>query len=71
MPPLRPLRQGTEEQRLASAHIGARHKSLLLQFRSHAAPGRNFSESRLVPRATTTKTGKAGFSGSTQGTCSP
>ena len=51
MPPLRPLRQGTEEQRLATPHIGARHKSLLLQFKSHAAQGRKFSGSRLDARA--------------------
>ena len=47
----RPLRQGTEEQRLASPILGRGTKSLHLRFKSPLRlQGRNFSESRLEAR---------------------
>ena len=48
MPPLRPLRQGTKEQRSASAPSRGAAQSLLLQYKSQVAQGRNFSGSRLT-----------------------
>ena len=47
----RPLRQGTEEQRSASAPSLGRHKSLLLRFKSLAAQGRNLSGKQNRARA--------------------